>query len=282
MRPADTPPGPCSHGSGGIFTRLVDSNATMSLFDTIAQSIRDETPFTLITIVRGPNAGRRALMFANGAVVGDLGTPGLIDAVREDAVGMLDTGVGDTNVYEVAGVSYDVFLDPHVPPPKLLIVGANQVGQTLSRLAKELGYRVLVNDARAAFITEQRFPEADELLKGWPQDVLPGIRFDESTFVVLLSHDPRFDEPTLRHVLPTPVRYIGAIGSRKTQAVRRQRLVDEGYSEEVLSKLYGPVGLDLGGQAPEEIALAVLAEITAVRHGARGGMLKDKPGRISQ
>jgi len=102
------------------------------------------------------------------------------------------------------------------------------------------------------------------------------LRFDESTFVVLLSHDAKFDEPTLEHVLPTPVRYIGAIGSRKTQRERFERLRAAGYSEQQLSRIYGPVGLDLGAGSPEETALAILAEVTAVRHGAQPGHLRDR------
>jgi xanthine dehydrogenase accessory factor len=114
------------------------------------------------------------------------------------------------------------------------------------------------------------------VIKGWPQDVLPNLRLGESTYVVLLSHDPKFDEPTLQHVLPSRVSYIGAIGSRKTQQERFQRLREQGYSEEQLARLYGPVGLDLGGRSNEETALAILAEITAVRHGKQGGFMRRK------
>jgi xanthine dehydrogenase accessory factor len=111
------------------------------------------------------------------------------------------------------------------------------------------------------------------VIKGWPQEVLPRIRFDESTYVVLLSHDPKFDEPTLQHVLPQPVPYIGAIGSRRTQEQRRERLRAQGFDDATLQKLYGPVGLDLGARSAEETALAILAEITAVRYGRAGGMM---------
>jgi xanthine dehydrogenase accessory factor len=145
-----------------------------------------------------------------------------------------------------------------------------------------LGYRVIVTDARGAFAVPERYPDADRVIKGWPQDVLPTLRMDDATYVVLLSHDPKFDEPTLHHVLSTGVSYVGAIGSRKTQQERFERLRAEGYTDAQLSRVHGPVGLDLGGRSAEETALAIMAEITAVRHGRSGGFMSHRPSTANR
>src|SRR5579884_1009670 len=242
----------------------------MSLLDRLAACVEKEEAVALATVIAGPDSvGSRALVTGQGELNGQLGGVPR-DTAIDEALASLSSETSGT----ISTGDYEVFVDVYPPPPKLVIVGAVEVAQRLTRLAKELGYRVIVTDARAAFATAERFPDADEVVKGWPQEVLPRIKFGESTYVVLLSHDPKFDEPTLQHVLPTPVRYVGAIGSRRTQEQRRQRLLASGFDETVLEKLYGPVGLDLGGKTAEEMALAILGEITAVRHGADGGFLR--------
>ncbi|HEX6506574.1 MAG TPA: XdhC family protein, partial [Chloroflexota bacterium] len=194
-----------------------------------------------------------------------------LDRLRDEAAGTVS--------YQRPEGACEVFFDVYPAPPQLVIVGAGHVAVPLARFGKELGYRVVVTDARAAFARPERFPEADQVLKGWPQDVLPALDLGESTYVVLLSHDLKFDEPTLDHVLPSAVRYIGAIGSRKTQRSRFERLRLQGYTENQLGRLFGPVGLDIGGRTPEETAIAILAEITAVRRGRPGGFMRDRERR---
>jgi xanthine dehydrogenase accessory factor len=130
-----------------------------------------------------------------------------------------------------------------------------------------------VADGRAVWLTRERFPYADELVLGWPDEAFARIGLDASTYVVLLSHDPKFDEPAMELALRSPAPYVGAIGSRKTQDKRRQRLREAGFSDADLARLRGPIGLDLGGRQPMETALAILAEITAVRHGGSGAPL---------
>ena len=130
-------------------------------------------------------------------------------------------------------------------------------------------------DARAKFATEERFPDADELIVSWPDEALSKIQLDSSTYVVILTHDPKFDLPALRAVLGKPVGYIGAIGSRKTNENRFARLREEGFTEDQLAQVHGPIGLDLGGRGAEETALGILAEITAVRFGGSGVPMKE-------
>lgn len=227
-----------------------------------------------LTVTAGPdNLGARALLDARGNVTGDAFLESEERALAPIGLELLEQSRSESREFNAHGHTRTIFFDVHVPPPRLIIVGAVQTAQSLTRLAKELGYRVIVTDARATFAAEERFPEADQVVKGWPQDILPNFKMDDSTYIVLLSHDPKFDQPTLHYVLDKPVRYIGAIGSRRTQELRRERLASEGYAPEQVAKIHGPVGLDIGGKGAEEVALAILAEMTAVRYGRSGGMM---------
>lgn len=249
----------------------------MTLFQQFRQALSDEIPVALVTVVAGPDGvGDKMLVHADGSAEGRIAPPELACHAAGEAMRLLRAEQADTVSFELPEGHYELFVDVYPVPHQLIIVGASGAALPLTSFAKSLGYRVIVTDARAAFAVPERFPEADRVLKGWPQDVLPDLRFDESTYVVLLSHDPKFDEPTLQHVLPTTSRYIGAIGSRKTQRERMERLRQQGYTDEQLARIHGPVGLDLGGRSAEETALAILAEITAVRHGASGGFMRAK------
>lgn len=249
-----------------------------SVYAAFRRSLAEEIPVALATAVSGHNGvGSKLLIYRDGTWKGQIGSTDLTTAIAADATRLLRRERAETVSYAGEYGDVDVFIDVYPVPPSLVIVGATPAGIVLSYLAKVLGFRVVVTDARAAFAVPERFPDADAVLKGWPQDVLPTLRFDDATFVVLLSHDPKFDQPTLEHVLPTRVPYIGAIGSRKTQRERFQRLREQGFNEEQLSRIHGPVGLDLGGETPEETALAIMAEITAVRRGRTGGFMKNRP-----
>ena len=176
---------------------------------------------------------------------------------------------------ELARRDGDWFVEPIRRPAHLVIVGAIHIAMPLHRLAKLMGYRVTVIDARSKFATKERFPEADELIVSWPDEAMSKLTLDNSTYVVILTHDPKFDLPALRSVLGKDVGYIGAIGSRKTNQNRFDALRAEGFTEEQLSRVHGPVGLDLGGRGAEETALGILAEITATRFGGSGAFMRD-------
>src|SRR5215467_8637472 len=171
---------------------------------------------------------------------------------------------------ELAKRDGDYFTEPFRRPAHLVIIGAIHIAIPLHRLAKLMGYRVTVIDARAKFATKERFPEADELIVAWPDEAMAKIPIDKSTYVVILTHDPKFDLPALRSVLRKDAGYIGAIGSRKTNQNRFDALHREGFTEEDLARVHGPIGLDLGSRGAEETALGILAEITAVRFGGSG------------
>ena len=176
---------------------------------------------------------------------------------------------------ELARREGDWFIEPFRRPAHLVIVGAIHIAIPLHRLAKLMGYRVTVVDARAKFATKERFPEADELIVAWPDEAMAGLAIDNSSYVVILTHDPKFDLPALRSVLGKEVGYIGAIGSRKTNSNRFDALRSEGFTEEQLSRVHGPIGLDLGGRGAEETALGILAEITATRFGGTSVSMRD-------
>ena len=175
---------------------------------------------------------------------------------------------------ELARREGDVFVEPFRRPAHLVIIGAIHIAIPLHRLAKLMGYRVTVIDARAKFATKERFPEADELIVAWPDEAMSRLVIDNSTYVVILTHDPKFDLPALRSVLTKDAGYIGAIGSRKTNQNRFDALRKEGFTEEQLGRVHGPIGLDLGSRGAEETALGILAEITAVRFGGSGSAMK--------
>ncbi|HEX9755415.1 MAG TPA: XdhC/CoxI family protein [Gemmatimonadales bacterium] len=201
-----------------------------------------------------------------------LGRPPLsLDGVLEKAQSeALAAGESRTAQVPTADGEASVFIEVFPRRPTLLLIGAVHVAEALVRLAGPLGYHTVVADGREALLTRERFPEADQLILGWPDEAFRRVTVDAATSVCVLSHDPKFDDPALRLALRSPAAYVGAIGSGKTQAARRERLRAEGFGEAELAKLHGPIGLDLGGRSPAEIALAILAEITAVRHG-RGG-----------
>jgi len=247
------------------------------LFQSIQSRIADEDTFAVLTITEGPvGVGSSAITALDGQTEGALSFPNWLELTREHVRELLESNRSDSRTIVAGDGTYTVFIACYVPLPRLIIVGATQTAQSLTRLSKELGFRVIVSDARATFATKERFPEADEVIKGWPQDVLPTLKMDEATYIVLLSHDPKFDEPTLDYVLKRPVRYIGAIGSKRTQQSRREKMRAQGFTEEQMNRVHGPVGLDLGGKAAEEVALSILAEMVAVRNG-RG--LNDEPMR---
>ena len=176
---------------------------------------------------------------------------------------------------ELARREGDMFIEPFRHPAHLIIVGAIHIAIPLHRLAKLMGYRVTVVDARAKFVTKERFPEADELIVAWPDEAMARLAIDNSTYVVILTHDPKFDLPALRSVLTKDAGYIGAIGSRKTNENRFDALRSEGFTVEQLSRVHGPIGFDLGSRGAEETALGILAEITATRFGGTGASMRD-------
>jgi len=181
---------------------------------------------------------------------------------------------------ELHGPAFEPVPDP---PPRLVLFGAVELAAALSRLGRGLGWRSYVVDPRERFLTRERFPDADELLMVWPEeafDRLGGI--DSSTAVAVLTHDPTLDDRALHIALRSDAMFVGAMGSRRTQATRRERLREQGLTEEEIGRLSGPIGLDLGARTAHETALSILGEIVAVAHGRDGGRLRVGEGSIRE
>jgi xanthine dehydrogenase accessory factor len=173
-----------------------------------------------------------------------------------------------------------VFADVFGPPPRLLVFGAVDTAEALCLAAKQLGWRTIVADARGKFATAARMPSADELHVAWPEEVLASVRPDHATAVVVLTHDEKFDVPALVGTLATDAFYVGALGSRRNQELRRERLLEAGVAERQLERIHGPAGLDIGAHSPAETALSILSEILAVRAARAGGSLREAKTRI--
>jgi xanthine dehydrogenase accessory factor len=205
-------------------------------------------------------------------------TYGITDE-QAGSVGLPCGGEIDVGIERVA-LSELERLSEESAPNRLVVFGAVDIAEALCRGAKELGWDTIVADPRATFATRERIGNADELLVEWPEQVLERIAVDQKTAVVVLTHEERFDVPALAGALRSDAFYVGAIGSRRTQEHRSERLLEEGLSQADLDRLSGPTGLDVGAETPAETAVSILAEILAVRGGRSGGRLKDASGRI--
>jgi xanthine dehydrogenase accessory factor len=222
-----------------------------------------------LTVIDGPRIGAEALVFDGGEVLGEAGLAPLADGLQGGKSRVIDLEDGGRAFAEVYG-----------PPPRLLAFGAIDTAESLCAAAKLLGWRTVVVDARARFATPERLPSADEIVVGWPDDVLPQLGPGPDDAIVVLTHEERFDVPALQGALASDAFYIGALGSRIAQASRRERLLEAGVPAQALERLRGPAGLDLGAESPAETAVSILTEIMAARAGRPGGPLRERAGSV--
>ena len=243
--------------------------AETGAFERWQQAIAQRRSAVRAVVVSGPPGllGRSRLVDRLGAD----GLPGAVDlagVLDAEARTLLASGGPAVRDHPGPGGKVEVFFDVDRPPPLLVIVGGVHIGLALCRLAKAAGYRVVVVDPRRGFNTAERFPQADERLLSWPDEALRGLGVTDATAIAVLSHDPKIDDPAVREALRSPAFYVGALGSRRTTRLRRERLIAAGMTKQDLDRLHAPIGLDLGGRSPEEIALSILAQIIAVRSGS--------------
>jgi xanthine dehydrogenase accessory factor len=240
----------------------------MSLFSLLKDYIQKDQSVVLAVVVRGPAdlLGLKAIIPAEGEPVGSLLESSLRDQVVEDARRLMVERTSDTRPYSPPEGEVEIFFDVHRPAPRLVIIGGVHIASDLINFAKPLGFSTYVVDPRTAFASPERFPHADHLVQEWPDEALSEIGLNSDTSVVVVTHDPKLDDPALMIALPSPAEYVGALGSPKTHAQRVERLLTEGLTQEQVDRLHAPIGLDLGGRTPAEIALSIMAEIIAVRN----------------
>src|ERR687890_669993 len=230
-------------------------------------ALAEQSPVAVATVIQGPEGylGGKVLVFPEDHT-GTAGNAELDKAVVETARGLLEGGRTETVHLGPRGQrrmeDVAVFIQSFAPPPRMYVFGAIDFASAVARAGKFMGYRVIVCDARAVFATRERFPSADE------------------SVIAVLTHDPKFDVPVLQEALKTPAGYIGAMGSRRTHDNRTARLKEEGVTDEQLARISSPIGLDIGARTPEETAIAIAAEIVALRTGHSGGRLAERSGPI--
>ena len=247
------------------------------MIEAIRRLVVAERLGAVATMVAGPDIGTKAVIDVEiGYVAGKL-PAAIADDVLADARQLADHEQSRTLSYGDA----EVFIETVAPQPQLLIFGSDEVAQPLTVMAHELGFRIVVSDPRPAFTTPDRFPLASEVVVGWPDKVADRLIVDRRTYVVLLNHNARFENPVLKMVVGSPARYIGAMGSRRTHAKRIDKLEGWGHSATDIDRIHGPVGLDIGAETPAEVAVSILAEIIQARYGfGTGESLRGRDGRI--
>ena len=252
-------------GSLDVFVQPLDPGHITA----VTQQVQAEAVYAVATLIKGPveQLGAALVLSESGQVVhGAL--PTALAGVGLDAARAV-LASGNSQRVEI-GEGAELFVEVAWPAPTLVVVGGVHTAITLTQLARGIGYRTIVVDPRKAFGTLDRFPHVDQLITEWPDDALAQLGLSRATAVALLTHDPKLDDPGLLVALRSPAFYVGALGGRSTQEQRRVRLREAGLTAEQLARLRGPIGLDLGGRTPEEIAVSILAEIVAARNGKSG------------
>ena len=240
------------------------------IYEALKTALIAEQPVALVTLIGGGKGiGAKLLAYPDGTILGASSFTPLEREIARDALEMLARAESGIRTYATPSGDLEVFIESYAPPPTMFIIGAVHIAIPLVTFAKTLSFRTVVVDARGVFATPERFAHADELINAWPDEVLKG-RINNSSFIVLLTHDPKLDDPALKIALPSPARYIGALGSPKTHAKRLARLREGGVPEEQLTRIHAPIGLAIGATTPEEIAVSIIAEIVAVQRGQTG------------
>jgi xanthine dehydrogenase accessory factor len=252
--------------------------------DAVAAALAADRPVARATLLDGDRLGASISVVAD-RVIGTLGVTELLDrAVVRDARGQLDEGVSRIRRYgaggEVMGSELAVYIQAFATQPRMLIFGAIDFSAEMASVASDIGYRVTICDAREPFARSPRFSRNAEVVVDWPDRHLEGQGLGPRDVVLVFTHDPKFDEPALTAALATEAGYIGALGSRRTQERRVERLRDAGLDEKSIARIHAPCGLDVGARTPSETAISILAEVIAVRTGRAGESLRETTGPI--
>lgn len=259
---------------GGEIRVFIERLTHDAELDALEAATREGLPAVRALIITAPEKRPellgQSLTAITGAaeITGDLAAPDVRELVERRARELLGAPISVAEKITLADNSeVEVFYQALTPPRALVIVGAGHISLPLTRLAKVLGYHVTIVDPREAFATSERLPEADELILEWPDEAMERLPINAATAVCVLTHDEKFDVPSLAIALRKKAGYIGMVGSKGTRATRDAALREQGFTDADLARIHGPIGLDIGARIPEEIAVAVLAQIVAASHG---------------
>lgn len=252
---------------GSSLTVLVESLQTpvwQQSLDPIMDVLDKKELLACVTLLDGANAGAKLLVWPDGRTQGSIGSPELDKTGKAAALNQLITR--DPKAVKLSNDA-EAFVDIYIPPARLIIVGAGHIGIPLVGLAKVLGFQTIVLDPRSAYATRERFPDADELILEWPSEAIEKLNPDQGTFIAVVSHDDKLDNPAIAAALKSKAAYVGVLGTKRNVPKRLDALRELGVTEEQLTRLHAPIGLEIGAVQPEEIALSILAEIVAIHHG---------------
>jgi xanthine dehydrogenase accessory factor len=250
---------------GGTIQVFVEPGMALDgIYSSLKRRLEARDPMTVISLLKGPAdlINRKLILLPDGRVEGDLQLGDQAEQISAAAMQRLEAETGGVLEF---GDDFTYFIEVYPPPPRLIIIGAVHLAEVLVQMASLVGFDAIVIDPRRAFATRQRFPQATALLQSWPQEALDEMVLDRSAYIAVLTHDPKLDDPALELALGSQARYVGALGSRRTNRLRLERLREAGLSEENIARLHAPIGLDLGGRSPGEIAVSIMAEIIQER-----------------
>jgi len=271
---------------GGTVRVFVSEQAPafLDVLDTVAEARAADAPVAIATLLEGERVGAKIAILRD-RVVGSLGVTDLLDrSVERDAIGQLDEGISRIRRYgadgAVMGSDLAVYIQAFSSQPRMVIFGAIDFSAEMAKVASEVGYKVTICDARAPFVNSPRFSQAAEVVVDWPDRYLEGQTLERRDVILVFTHDSKFDEPALIGALRTEAGYIGALGSRRTQERRVERLRAAGLDDEAIARIHAPCGLDVGARTPPETVVSILAEVIAVRTGRAGTPLRETSGPI--
>lgn len=255
-------------GTLDVLIESLDSPAWREIYPALKACLANRQLASVATVFSGPGVGNKMMLWTDGHVLGRLGSELLETEVKSWMTAQMNLQEPAWTEFLLEGTPVEVYVDVLVPEKRMFVVGAVHTAIPLVSLASVLGYQTIVIDPREAFANQERFPHVDALILDWPASALEKARLDDASYVVVISHDEKLDNPALAVALASPARYVGVLGTRKNLEKRRAALRELGVSDEQFKRLRAPIGINIGAIQPEEIALSILAEMVAARHGA--------------
>ena len=269
-------------GTVHVFVERLEGQSRDVLGRVLSAAV-EERPAAVATLLDGEDAGAR-LAVIDGETVGGLGLEFLDKTVNRETRGMLEQGITGIRRYGADGAAMGsdlrVSVRSFTEPPRMIIFGAIDFSVATAALARQLGYRVTIADPREPFIRSPRFAEVAEVVVDWPDRYLEGQELEERDVVLVFSHDAKLDEPALIAALSSGAGYVGALGSRRTQSQRVERLLDAGVAQDEIDRIAAPCGLDIGARTPPETAVSILGEVIANQNARAADSLAETEGPI--